>query len=154
MQKIEYRHHPRFGAEIRVVRALKHFQDEMVTVQFADGRRLGLPRWMLDPETCQRLPQASKPRVAIEALLRLATLWETHRLLPRPNVSGLSVSSPRTEGDYAQRQKRASSSGSTNLPREGVVGQVSRRPKTTLPRAAAANAEEPGCAIVNRKETK
>lgn len=156
MQRIEYRHHPRFGADVRVVRTLKHFQEEVVTVQFDDGSRLGVPRWMLDPATCNRLTQATSPRIAVQALLRLLTVWEVHHLHRQDKGPSSRVSSPSTstEGDYAQSQNRPMPSTSTGPSREGAMGQVAHGPETALLRVVAADPAKLGAQSAEGKDAR
>lgn len=154
MKKIEYRHHPHFGAEVRVVRTLRHFRDELDTVEFTDGRRLGVPQWMLDPEACRRLSQTSKPRIAIIALLRLIKIYEAHHLIVQCDGSDSSVSSPSAEGDYAQSKQRSIPSNPVGFSRENAMGQIPHGPENSLPRALATDPAEPSAQPTDRKETR
>ena len=132
-RRIEYRHHPFYGSEVKVVRVLRHFQESIDLVQLPAGSYLAVPHWMFDPLTCHSMPQEASPRVALAALLRLSALLERHRLRPSAGCSK-SGSSPLTKGIHVPRQERSILSIHTGLWPQGqaVVGTVACSPASAL----------------------
>ena len=75
------------------MRALRRTGSEEIIVELPDRVRIAVPAWMLDPMLCAQLPQESRPRVALRALLELAGLIGLHRLPCAGNVSKSGPSS-------------------------------------------------------------
>ena len=123
--KIEYRHHPFYGAEVKVVRTVRRFPDEIDIVQLPQGLQIAVPRWMLDPLACSQLPQEVKPRVALSALLRIAELLQRQRL-PISSGGSLSDTSPPTKGHHVSRQNPTLSSSPLATSQEDALGSVPR----------------------------
>ncbi|MGA7395561.1 MAG: hypothetical protein WBV90_10205 [Terrimicrobiaceae bacterium] len=65
---------------MEVLRTLRRACEEIDVVRLPDGLEIAVPRWMLDPLTCSQLPQEARPRVALNALLRLAEIAQGGRL--------------------------------------------------------------------------
>ena len=124
-KKIEYRHHPLFKTEVKVVRALRSFVDEIDIVQLPDGFQIAVPRWMLDPVICSQLPKEAKPRVALTALFRLAELVRSNRL-PNPIGTAFSDTSPQTKGQNVSRPKFNLSPKSITSAQESILGEIPR----------------------------
>jgi len=122
-KKIEYRHHPFHGTEVRVVRTVRQFVDEIDIVQLPAGFQIAVPRWMLDPIICSQLRQEGKPRVALSALLRVADLLEK-RHLPVDCEAALSDTSQPTKGHYVSRQKLPLSPNPVAPSQEDALGPV------------------------------
>jgi hypothetical protein len=64
LQKIHYRHHPFYGTEVEVVRALRRFEEESFVVKLPEGHQIAVPAWMFDPVFCDQLPQRDHPSIA------------------------------------------------------------------------------------------
>jgi hypothetical protein len=122
-KKIQYRHHPFFGTEVKVIRTLRRFLDEIDIVQFPEGFQIAVPRWMLDPVACSQLPQEGKPRVAVRALFQLVQLVQLHRLPPPPKTAGSDTSQP-TKAKHVFTQKSKLSSSSVTTAQENALGKV------------------------------
>ena len=71
-RRSHYRHHPFYGSEVEVVRALRRSAEEVLVVKVPQGFQIAVPGWMLDAIHCSRLPQEERQRVALAALLELA----------------------------------------------------------------------------------
>ena len=135
LEKIEYRHHPFYGAEVQVIGVLRRFQEVIDLVLLPDGSRLAVPRWMLDPLTCSQLPQRATPCVAPAAVSRLAALIERHRLSAGVPASD-SGPSPLTKGIHVPREDSSTlSTVHPGLGGEGKsgVGTVASSPTSALP---------------------
>lgn len=132
-QKIHYRHHPFQGSEVEVVRALRRSGEEVLVVKVPQGYQIAVPGWMLDAMYCSRLPQEARPRVALAALLELATLLDTQRL---PSAACAPQSGPSSQKGVtdAPRTKDRLSASQPGLPQEGPVGKVPRTQSSSLPR--------------------
>ena len=72
LQKIHYRHHPFYGTEVEVVRALRRFDEQSFVVKLPEGHQIAVPAWMLDAVFCSQLPQCDHPLIALKALLELS----------------------------------------------------------------------------------
>jgi hypothetical protein len=114
-----------FETEVKVVRALRSFLDEIDIVQLPDGFQIAVPRWMLDPMICSQLPQEAKPRVAITALLRLSELVRSHRL-PNSIDLALSDTSPPTKGHHVSKPKSNLSPNPVTTAQEDSLGEIPR----------------------------
>jgi hypothetical protein len=108
---------------VKVVRTLRRFVDEIDIVQLPQGFQIAVPRWMLDPVACSRLPQEAKPRVALSALLRMAELVEKQRL-PVGSDAALLDTSTSTKGHHVSRQKSALSSSPVASSQEDALGPL------------------------------
>jgi hypothetical protein len=89
--RICYPYHPHFGQEVTVVRMYRRVAGSDVFVELDNGRRFGLPTWMLDENICQdkqRTDRASRKAVS-NSVSRLAfahdrdlhvlgLLWKRH----------------------------------------------------------------------------
>jgi hypothetical protein len=111
--------------EVRVVRTLRRFIDQIDIVQLPQGFQIAVPCWMLDPVVCSQLPQAAKPRVALHALRRLAEIVRQRRLLIGATAS-LSDPSPPTKGDHVSREEPTLSSTPTAPLHENALGPAPR----------------------------
>lgn len=87
--QVSYRHHPLFGHEVEVVRAIRHGIEPSVIVRTSEGLQIAVPCWMLDGQACAALKEEDSPRVCISALVKLAELIELHRNV-LTDTSGLS----------------------------------------------------------------
>ena len=123
--KIEYRHHPCYGMEIRVVRTRRRGPEAIDIVQRSDGLQIAVPRWMLDPLACQQLPQEAKPRVALRALVRLAELVRTRDLPVGAEASVLGVSPP-TQDHHASKENPTLLSTAITAAQENALAPVPR----------------------------
>jgi hypothetical protein len=131
LQKIHYRHHPFYGTEVEVVRALRRFEEESFVVQLPEGHQIAVPAWMFDPVSCDQLPQRDHPSIALRALLELAQLIDAHRL-PSPAINSESGPSPRRGGTDALRTEKILSSAKAALCEKGAVGETSPTPSSSL----------------------
>jgi hypothetical protein len=119
--RIEYRHHPYHQAEVKIIRALRSCLDQIDIVQLPEGTQIAVPRWMLDPVVCQQLPQESKPRIALQVLLRLLAMLKTHPLPGGPSAA-LSDLSPSTKGRHVSEESHPSSPGAiTSVPKHALA---------------------------------
>jgi hypothetical protein len=123
-KKIEYRHHPFFGTEVKIIRTLRRFLDEIDIVQLPEGFQIAVPRWMLDPVVCSQLSQEAKPRVAVSALLRLAELIQS-RDLPQIRGAARLDPSPLSKGNHVSRPEPNLSASPTAASQEDPVGKTS-----------------------------
>jgi hypothetical protein len=104
-----YQHHPWHGQEVQIVRTIRHGTDPSVIVRVGDGVEIAVPCWMLDPQVCARLKEATSPRVSIQALVALADLINSHRdqladtsgSSPQPGVSDEPEVCPRARSSAA-----------------------------------------------------
>ena len=78
-------------------------REEVSIVELEGGIRITVPGWMLDGVQCQQLPQEARPRIAIEALVRLAELTGKANG-PGVEVPTKSNSTPLTQGKHAVRE--------------------------------------------------
>lgn len=76
---MSYRHHPFFGREVEVVRAIRHGIEPSVIVRTSDGLQIAVPCWMLDSQACAALKEEASPRICIPSLVKLVELIELHR---------------------------------------------------------------------------
>jgi hypothetical protein len=125
IQKIEYRHHPYYRAEVKVVRTLRRCLEEIDIVQLPEGFQIAVPRWMLDPVTCQQLPQEAKPRVALSALLRLVGIVQKRTLLVGTDAALLDTTPP-TKGNHVSKENLTVSSGAVTPAQENALEPVTR----------------------------
>jgi hypothetical protein len=132
LQKIHYRHHPFYGTEVEVVRALRRFDEESFVVKLPEGLQIAVPAWMLDPVYCSQLPQRDHPLIALEALLALAEVIEISRL-PSSVTNSESGPSSLRGGIDALRTKERLSSTEVALREEEAMGKTSRAQSSSLP---------------------
>jgi hypothetical protein len=132
-QKIYYRHHPFYGTEVEVVRALRRFDEQSFVVKLPEGLQIAVPAWMLDAVFCSQLQQRDHPSIALRALLELAQLIDAQRL-PSSLINSESGPSPRRGGIDAPRKEERLSSTETGLCEPGAVGKTSRTPSASMPR--------------------
>lgn len=59
---------------VRIVRRT----EPTVIVRLADGTHVAIPEWMLDAAYCAALPEESRPRLSLEALVELRDLADRH----------------------------------------------------------------------------
>jgi hypothetical protein len=138
--KICYRYHPRYGAEVELVRYLRRGSAAVVVVRLPDGPQVAIPEWMLDSEACERLTIEAKPRISLGSLLDLRLLIDTQ---PSPTADptsdraesarGGQDAKPRESGDLATqisiRRRRGLAnvtgvgSGELSSAVEGTVGE-------------------------------
>jgi hypothetical protein len=130
-QKIHYRHHPFYGTEVEVVRALRRFDEESFVVKLPEGHQIAVPAWMFDSVFCSQLPQRDQPLIALEALLELAQLIEMHRL-PSSVTNSQSGPSPRGGGLDALRKEQRLSSTEAGFWENGAVGETSPTQSSSL----------------------
>lgn len=138
--KICYRYHPRYGAEVELVRYLRRGSAAVVIVRLPDGSHLAIPEWMLDSEACERLTIEAKPRISLASLLDLRLLIDAQTSPIAAATSDRAESArggqeakPRETGDLAAqpsiRRRRALANatgvGAGELPStmEGAVGE-------------------------------
>jgi hypothetical protein len=141
-KKIEYRHHPFFGTEVKIIRAQRRFVDEIDIVQLPEGFQIAVPRWMLDPVACSQLHQEAKPRVTVTALLRLADLLQSHDL-PQIQSAACLDTSPLTKGKHvSSRPEPNLSTSPTAASQEDALGKASRISAKPLPASVAPNTTE------------
>ena len=91
---VEYPWHPLFGRRLRVREGGRRGRFDIVLVEDRPGRLRELPRWMCDPSACARM-DLGPPRVALEALLKLASVLQevsgrrrTRVMLRMPSIPG------------------------------------------------------------------
>ena len=108
-QRIHYRHHPFYGTEVEVVRALRRFDEESFVVKLPEGHQIAVPAWMLDAVFCSQLQQRDHPLIALEALLELAEFIELQRLPSSATDSESEPSSLRGGVDALRTKERLSS---------------------------------------------
>ena len=130
-QKICYRHHPFFGSEVEVVRALRTCGQAVVVIKVPAGFQVAIPTWMLDSVQCQSLRQEARPRASLAALLELLALV-------RGPVFPCAVKPAPAKSNDAPQIKKRLSSEQLRLSPERVVGKVSRDRSRSLPPAARA----------------
>ena len=130
-QRIHYRHHPFYGAEVEVIRALRRCTQEVLIIQVPVGFQIAIPAWMLDPIHCGALPQEARPRLSLAALEQLLELLRAQEL------TCLTVDA-RTEITDAPKSKTRLFSEQLHLPQEGTVGKVSRTQSRSLSRTGRA----------------
>jgi hypothetical protein len=126
--RIEYRYHPRYGAEVRVIRAQRSITAQIDIVRFEDGEQIALPRWMLDPVFCAQLPQEPKPRVALSALLRLVD-WMAAQGLRGYRASRHSEDSAKmktNQTEHVLKPKPSALSVPAVVPPGDALGETSR----------------------------
>jgi len=133
LQKIYYRHHPFYGTEVEVVRALRRFDEQSFVVKLPDGHPIAVPAWMLDAVFCSRLQQRDHPSIALRALLELAQLIDAQRL-PSSVINSESGPSPRRGGIDALRTEEVLSSTEAALCEKGAVGKTARSASSSLAR--------------------
>jgi hypothetical protein len=140
-----------FQTEVKVVRALRSFLDEIDIVQLPDGFQIAVPRWMLDPVICSQLPKEAKPRIALTALFRLVELVLSHRL---PNSIGRAFSdtSPPTKGQHVSRPKFNLSSNSITSAQESTLAEISGTNARALQAGINSNPAAPSANSLLRKE--
>jgi hypothetical protein len=133
LQKIHYRHHPFYGTEVEVVRALRRFDEESFVVKLPDGHQIAVPAWMFDPVFCDELPQRDHPLIALKALLQLAELierqglpWSANHSQSEPSLGG--------GGNDALRTEKIVSSAKAALCEKGAVGETSPTQSSSLSR--------------------
>src|SRR5579864_3714717 len=104
--KICYRYHPRYAAEVELVRYLRRGSAAVVVVRLPDGAQVAIPEWMLDSEACERLTIEGKPRISLGSLLDLRLLIDTQPSLTADPASDRAESArggqdakPREPGD-------------------------------------------------------
>jgi hypothetical protein len=136
-QKIHYRHHPFYGADVEVVRVLRRSGEEVLVVKVPQGFQIAVPAWMLDAVHCSGLPQEKRPRVGLAALLALAALLDTQRL-PSALSGAKSHASAQRGATDASKTKDQLSANPPGLPQEGPVGEVSRTQSSSLSRTGRA----------------
>ncbi len=101
---VEYRFHPLFGHELKVLRAPR-IADGAFEVVGPDDVTLKVPRWMTLPESrCLQL--SSEATVSMEALLALASLLEAANI-PSCTARAMTATEPRRndEADSARAQR-------------------------------------------------
>jgi hypothetical protein len=111
--------------EVKVIRTLRRFLDEIDIVELPEGFRIAVPRWMLDPLACSQLPQEAKPRVALNTLWRLVEMIQSYRLPDRSHTAG-SDTPPQTKGKHVSRKKTNLSSSPVASSQEDALGKVPR----------------------------
>jgi hypothetical protein len=138
--KICYRYHPRYGAEVELVRYLRRGSAAVVVVRLPDGPQVAIPEWMLDSEACERLTIEAKPRISLGSLLDLRLLIDTQPSATADPTSdraeyarGGQDAKPRESGDLATqisiRRRRGLAnvtgvgSGEVSSAVEGTVGE-------------------------------
>jgi hypothetical protein len=102
-----------------------------VIIQVPAGFQIAIPAWMLDPVFCEGLPQETRPRVSLAALLELLALSQSQRL-PAPSGDA------QTEGTDALKIKNGPLPEQPHLPQARPVGGTSRTPSRSLPRTGGA----------------
>jgi hypothetical protein len=133
--------------EVRVIRTQRRGPDPIDIVQRPDGLQIAVPRWMLDPLACQQLPQETKPRVALRALLRVTELITTRDLPGGAEASVLEVS-PRTQDHHASKEKSIPLSTAVAPAQENALAPVPRTDARSVssgvgPTASASDAHHP-----------
>ena len=138
--KICYRYHPRYGAEVELLRYLRRGSAAVVVVRLPDGPQVAIPEWMLDSEACERLRIEAKPRISLGSLLDLRLLIDKQPSLTADPTSDRAESArggqdakPRESGDLATqisiRRRRAlanvtgAGAGELSSAVEGTVGE-------------------------------
>ena len=74
--RIAYRFHPYFGREVNVIHAIRAGEEPAIIVDGGEDSRIMIPSWMLDESCCRMVVVENKPRVAVDALLRLRALLD------------------------------------------------------------------------------
>lgn len=72
---VHYRHHPRFGATLRVRRRWANHLDRGWIVELSDGTEGAIPTWMTDAVFCAALSEGP-PQVGLASLLELVRLFD------------------------------------------------------------------------------
>jgi hypothetical protein len=80
---------------------------------------------MMDPVVCERLPQESKPRIALHVLIRLLDSMKTRTLPDRPSVA-LSDLSPSTKGQHVSEKDISQSTGAIASAQEHALAPTAR----------------------------
>ena len=114
-----------------MIRTLRRCGQEVLVIKVAAGFQIAIPGWMLDPVFCGGLPQETRPRVSLAALLELLALSQSQHL---PGASGTA----QTEGTDALKIKDRLLSDQPHLHQEGPVGKLSRTQSRSLPRIGGA----------------
>lgn len=115
--------------------------EEIYNIELEGGIRVAVPGWMLDAVECQQLPQESRPRIGIEALVRLV------ELTARGNCRGVEVPTmlnptPLTQGTHAVRENLKLSASAVAAGQKRPVEPAARNPENPMPPTAdAADAE-------------
>ena len=86
LSQVHYRHHPLFGQDVRVVRALHQRGTPSVIIELPDGAQIAVPKWMLDPLRCRSMREEGTPIIAIGALVELSALVRRPLLTPPPSL--------------------------------------------------------------------
>ena len=89
LSQVHYRHHPLFGQDVRVVRALHQRGTPSVIIELPDGAQIAVPKWMLDPLRCRSMREEDTPTIAIGALVELSALvrlFTPSPSLERPHI--------------------------------------------------------------------
>jgi len=68
--KIYYRFHPDHGKEVRVFRSHR----DNVIIQTIEGKKIGIPKWMIEKEVCLRVKESSTPYCSHDSLRELRKL--------------------------------------------------------------------------------
>jgi len=137
--------------EVRVVRTRRRGPDAIDIVQRPDGLQIAVPRWMLDPLTCQQLPQEAKPRVALRALLRLTELVTTRDLPSGAQASVLEVS-PQIQDDHATKENPTLLSTAITAAQENALAPVPRSDSGSVSSVVGPTAPTSGADHRSRKE--
>jgi hypothetical protein len=147
--KIEYRHHPFFGTEVKVVRTLRRFGEAVDIVELPRGSRIAVPRWMLDPVRCRPLPEEAKPRLSLKSLLSLAELLER---LPVHFHTAVSGTSPSTKGKHVSESIDRVSSTVTASSQEDSLESIAGSESNSMPASAGQTAASSGARKSEGKE--
>jgi len=137
--------------EVRVVRTRRRGPDAIDIVQRPDGLQIAVPRWMLDPLTCQQLPQEAKPRVALRALLRLTELVTTRDLPGGAQASVLEVS-PQIQDDHATKENPTLLSTAITAAQENALASIPRSDSGSVSSVVGPTAPTSGADHRSRKE--
>ncbi len=106
LSQVHYRHHPLFGQDVRVVRALRQRGAPSVIIELPDGAQIAVPKWMLDPLRCRSMREEDTPIIAIGALVELSAL--VRLLTPSPSSERPHIVDLEGGPDDAARRPTAS----------------------------------------------
>jgi hypothetical protein len=133
---IHYRHHPRGGERVVVVREVRHAGSLHFAVDLPDGTRGLLPEWMTEPSAA-RMPLVEVPTLPLTALRTLRATINARLLTFAPTNSSRedgsdvgatieSTSGPSTSRGNGRRARKAvtRNPGDSHLPSETTPDRV------------------------------
>jgi hypothetical protein len=80
--RVAYQFHPYFGREVNVIRGIRAGEEPAIIADVGEDTRIMVPSWMFDENCCRMVIIEDRPRVAVDALLRLRVLLDAQNPTP------------------------------------------------------------------------